>query len=79
MWVNRIDKRGLRQCAKLQDLVGGDCCDYCCSRGKQSPILLRRIHTKRKMGIGIKIEIQYGVVVVFWDSRYILKILISPR
>ena len=33
--VKNSDKKGLRQCAKLQDLCGGDCCcDYCCSGGK---------------------------------------------
>ena len=28
------DKKGLHQCAKLQDLCEGDCCDCDCYRGK---------------------------------------------
>ena len=46
-WVlnMEIDKKGLRQCAKLQDLGEGDCCD-CHGGGKQSQILLRRLRTK---------------------------------
>ena len=37
------DKKGLRQCAKLQDLGECDCCD--CYGGKQSQILFRRLRT----------------------------------
>ena len=33
--VNLIEKKGLHQCLKLQDLCGGDyCCDCECSGGK---------------------------------------------